>query len=324
MNPKLPFGLKDGKLVEISAVGRGLDCGCTCPCCGSRLVARKGERKVAHFSHYQNPECEHGFETALHLAAKSILEHRREIRLPELWHDMGRFGPQKLTEALSPKVSGVIVERRLGGIVPDLLLDFNGQQLLVEIAVTHFVDGEKLEKIRALGISAIEVDLSSFLNDPLDLQELTTILVEKAERKEWVFNAKLGELLGKKQEGLEAAEKMERLEEEERLRKHREEWEEGQRKKMKEKAERERFYQGHKKPIVIRRSEKRAISNGQVQHVDGCPLKKQSYSLGGGLTNYYANVHVHCLGCTHFRGFQDDKTSIVCLHDYHVKKNKAG
>lgn len=323
MNLKLPFGLKDGKLVEISEVERGLGCGCICPGCGNKLVARKGELKVAHFSHYQNPECEHGFETALHLAAKSILEQRREIRLPELWHDMGRFGQQKLTEVRFPKVSEVIVERRLGNIVPDLLLDFNGQQLLVEIAVTHFVDSEKLAKIKALGTSTIEVDLSGFLKEALDFQKLTNILIEQVEAKAWIFNAKLGELLQKKLEELEAAEKRERLEEEENARRRRDEWEKSQRKEMEEKAQREKFYQGYKKSIMVRRPKNLGSFNGEALHVDDCPLKMNAYHIGGGFYNYFANVNIDCRRCHHYRGMRDDKASIVCLHNYHVKKNKA-
>lgn len=177
--------------------------------------------------------------------------------------------------------------------------------------------------LKALGISTIEVDLSRFLKDPLDFQQLTVILIERVEQKKWAFNAKLGDLLRKKQEELEAAERRGRLEEEENTRRRREEWEKSQRKEMEEKNQREKFYQSYKKPIVIRKSEKRTFSNGEVWNVDACPLKKKSYSFGGGFTSYYANVHVHCFNCTHFRGFQDDRSSIVCLYDYHVKKNKA-
>ncbi len=319
MNLKLPFGLKDGRLVEISEVERGLGCGCSCPGCGSKLVARKGEQKVAHFAHYQNPECEHGFETALHLAAKSILEQRREIRLPELWHDMGRFGRQQLTEACFPKVTAVTVERRLGDIVPDLLLDFNGQKLLVEIAVTHFVDAEKLAKIKALGISTIEVELGAFLKEGLDFLLLENILVEQVEQKQWKFNARLGELLLKRQQELEAEEK----EQEEYNRRQRQEWEVRQRKEMEEKAQREQFYQGYKRPVVVRRPKNLSSFNGEALHVDNCPLKKKSYPIGGGFYNYFANVNIDCRCCDHFRGMRDEKSSIVCLHDYHAKKNKV-
>ena len=34
--------LKEGKLVYIDDVERGLKCGCTCPACGEALIARKG------------------------------------------------------------------------------------------------------------------------------------------------------------------------------------------------------------------------------------------------------------------------------------------
>lgn len=323
MNLKLPFGLKDGKLVEISEVERGLGCDCTCPCCGSKLIARKGKLKTPHFAHYQNPDCEHGFETALHLAAKYIIEQRREIQLPELWQDMGRFGMQKLTEVRFPKVSEVTVERRLGDIVPDLLLDFSGQKLLVEIAVTHFVDSEKLAKIMSLGISTIEVDLSSFLNEPLHFQKLSNILIEQVEQKRWVFNVKLKELLQKKLKELEAEEKRQKLEQAENAQMQKEEREKIQRRELEEKAKREEFYQFYKKPIVVRRPKNLGPFNGEALHVDDCPLKQNSYHIGGGFFNYFANVNINCRRCDHYRGMRDEKTAIVCLHDYHTEKDKT-
>lgn len=44
---KLPYGLKDGKLVHISEVDKGKKCGCVCPACYSPFIARKG-KKIIH------------------------------------------------------------------------------------------------------------------------------------------------------------------------------------------------------------------------------------------------------------------------------------
>ena len=49
-NPlRLGYGLKEGKLLHISEVPRGLACGCVCPACGDRLVARQGPLREHHF-----------------------------------------------------------------------------------------------------------------------------------------------------------------------------------------------------------------------------------------------------------------------------------
>ena len=50
--PALPFGLhRDGTYRTPHEVDRGLDCGCHCPECGRRLIARQGEEVTYHFAH---------------------------------------------------------------------------------------------------------------------------------------------------------------------------------------------------------------------------------------------------------------------------------
>ena len=41
----LPFGYRvaDGRMVEPTDVPRGLECGCVCPKCGRRLIAKHGD-----------------------------------------------------------------------------------------------------------------------------------------------------------------------------------------------------------------------------------------------------------------------------------------
>lgn len=88
-NIKLPYGLRDGELIHISEVDRGRSCDCLCPSCNGQLVARKGEYKVDHFAHYTRRECHGALETALHLAAKKILERCQSIVLPSVKMDLG-------------------------------------------------------------------------------------------------------------------------------------------------------------------------------------------------------------------------------------------
>jgi len=79
---QLPYGIKCGKLVHISEVESGLACGCVCPSCDAQLVARKGAKVVHHFAHHSTYPCEYALETALHIAAKDILNDQKRIILP--------------------------------------------------------------------------------------------------------------------------------------------------------------------------------------------------------------------------------------------------
>ena len=71
---KIPFGMRDGSLLHISQVERGLKCNCICPACNEPLVARKGKKTVHHFAHYRINNCSP--ETALHQIGKRLIFER--------------------------------------------------------------------------------------------------------------------------------------------------------------------------------------------------------------------------------------------------------
>lgn len=79
---KLPFGVLGGRLVAPEAVGRGRDCGCTCPGCGYPLIANQGEHTRPYFSHDTGAGCPGGIETAVHKMAKQILLDHGSVVLP--------------------------------------------------------------------------------------------------------------------------------------------------------------------------------------------------------------------------------------------------
>ena len=41
---ELHYALLDGELVSIKEVKNGLKCGCVCPACGAKLIARQGQK----------------------------------------------------------------------------------------------------------------------------------------------------------------------------------------------------------------------------------------------------------------------------------------
>ncbi len=70
-----------GALRFIGEVERGADCGCTCPVCGSALVARQGAANEWHFAHeasQERPECETAATRMLHRLMLEHLQARRE------------------------------------------------------------------------------------------------------------------------------------------------------------------------------------------------------------------------------------------------------
>lgn len=355
---KLPYGLHDERLLHISEVANGLACACTCPGCGARLVARnQGTRKVPHFAHYQAPECAHGLQTALHLAAKDIISRHRRFALPGV---SGRFAfndrfwasftfdaahykhgipadvgvPAEYTiPARYIDVQGVTLERKTHDIIPDIVLDTSAGPLLVEVAVTHFVDEEKLAKIRRLGISCLEIDLSK-LDRNFALDQLEMLLIDGLEQKRWIVNDKLQhKLRALRARYFEAARPFFHQahveESEHRYQQTTAAWRQANR--AKDQATRRAESQARKEHRLLLQQEKdrqdalffatrlrpvvkREFPSGSSRppavrlHVPSCPLAPRTFD-----GHPYASADADCPRCGHYRGYWDTEQAVVCL-----------
>lgn len=164
---QIGYGLKDGGLVFIADVPRGLACACTCAKCGRPLVAKKGQVRQHHFAHYEASNCRGAAESVLHLLAKELIRNLNDIQLPPYEFLVNRhagFGESIRHRAIVAKggvfhFQEVRVEEIEGNFIPDLVLESGLKSLIVEIAVTHKVPRDKLRKIRRRNKPAIEIQL---------------------------------------------------------------------------------------------------------------------------------------------------------------------
>lgn len=187
---KLPFGMQDGRLLHISEVDRGLACNCICPSCSHPLVARKGDHTVHHFAHHKGKECEHGFETALHIATKEILERNKKIIVPRVEVDFFYYNRSWLISGEREIIfDDVELERKYHDVIPDVIGYINGKPLMIEVTVTHKTGEEKIQKVRERGISILEIDLSKF-NRIFSIEELEKEVILNTENKKWLLNIK--------------------------------------------------------------------------------------------------------------------------------------
>ena len=188
---QLTYALKDERIIHISEVESGLKCNCICPACGESLIARKGEKMMHHFAHKANSECEYGYQTSLHLAAKDILSEHKTIMLPEVILDFrnhgGSYKKLKISEPRKITFDRVILEKKQGEIIPDVIAYSGEKKIYIEIYVTHSIDENKLNRIRLDGISTIEVDLSK-TNRSITKEDLTEILLTDNQLKKWIYN----------------------------------------------------------------------------------------------------------------------------------------
>ena len=159
---RLPYGeAADGRLVAVADVPRGKACELVCPGCRGALVARKGGLLRHHLAHVSEGSCTGAIETLLHRLGKQIIAESSSVLLPPLVARVGRW-----EKPLRPAVmfEGDTAEREASfdGLRPDVLLVGPGGRLAVEILVTHRCGPVKLAGFAAMGLDAIEIDLSRF------------------------------------------------------------------------------------------------------------------------------------------------------------------
>ena len=197
---KVPFGMLGEKLVSPAEVERGLNCGCTCPGCGARLVANhpKSENRRKYFSHHANSGCSTGYESALHRAAKRVLQDARRVLVPSIAATINLYDKETQADATVTKYIGereILLEsveqevREYSGFVPDIVAIVGGKPLLIEIAVTHLVDDEKLEKLKRLGYPVMEIYLEPE-NEVPSLEEIEKLVISTAHNRSWLVNPK--------------------------------------------------------------------------------------------------------------------------------------
>jgi hypothetical protein len=155
-------------------------------------------RRAPHFAHAHGADCVSAVETALHLAAKQRIAERGELWFPALTACLeakdARGLTHKVTKELSAPgirpLSAVVVESPVATMRPDLVAqcrEFGA--VLIEIAVTHFVDDVKLDKISLSGMAAIEVDLSHLRI--IDFAQLDALLFAPNTCTRWLYQERL-------------------------------------------------------------------------------------------------------------------------------------
>lgn len=186
---RIPFGLKDERVLHVDEVERGLECGCVCPGCEAPLIARLGEKNIHHFAHAIGASCEGAYETSLHLAAKEILEEEMHIVLPAVTAKLqNNRAPVEFAPELDHRIDSIALEKKLGTTIPDVTAIIAGNKFAIEIKVTHGIDDEKLCRIKQEGVSTLEIDLSDLPRD-LNKDLIRFHVVESVERKVWIYNA---------------------------------------------------------------------------------------------------------------------------------------
>lgn len=171
------------QLVSIKQVEKGLACHCFCFKCNESVVAKKGEKNEHHFAHSSNKEsCNISPESILHKFAKQVIMEEQSIVLPPLPNN-------NEMKANTWRFDRLVEEQAIGPIQPDLVASIDNDTLLIEIAVTSFVDKEKLDFIKQISFKTVEIDLRELLSRSIDIpsEEARQFILEQVHNKKWLY-----------------------------------------------------------------------------------------------------------------------------------------
>lgn len=143
-------------MVSPTEVESGRACNCTCPGCGSPLIAKKGEQNVWHFAH-DGLVCANGAETALHLMAKQILADERRVQLP----------------AVEVSISATDMLGKLQTVSTILLGPKDVRYHVVELEVTK--DNRRPDAVASGGDVSIEHRVEVFVRHAVDSTKATEL-----------------------------------------------------------------------------------------------------------------------------------------------------
>ena len=171
---RIPYGLDGtGRMVNVADVPRGKACGCRCPGCDARLVARKGRIRQHHFAHLAPaPAC----ESWLHSTAKHLLYQRiteaiaGATPLPIRWQCHYCAGYRAHSRGIPYEhCRDLLGKRRIDGVAmeqawperdiqPDITLLTGGTAaILIEIVVSH----QPEYTVAEIGLPVLELHLTN-------------------------------------------------------------------------------------------------------------------------------------------------------------------
>lgn len=186
----------DGRIVHVDEVANGLACHCTCPGCGEHLVAKHGSAMAHHFAHESGADCVTARESALHIAAKAILERERRILVPELVASASAIDSAGKTHHVTRRLPSALItldsvalEVPMGNTKPDIVAQVGPKSLIIEVAVTSFSDQVKIDRLAWNGIAAVEIDLSE-IDRLASWEDISAAVIDRVRNKVWLFNPK--------------------------------------------------------------------------------------------------------------------------------------
>ncbi|BBH12957.1 competence protein CoiA family protein [Chromobacterium haemolyticum] len=193
MSNHIPFGLKQGRIVDISEVERGLACECVCTACGGPLIARKGEVNVHHFAHHGVPPCSEALANSISSAVDQLLREGLPFSVPI--HDSLAFGKSQRTPVKRFIPDNIIRSPALpSSMLADFLLHKKHAQLAIVLEFRRRLKQGMRDAFRIAKQPAIAINLVGLLKayqrgeEKITLDCLRKIVITGTSDKSWLYH----------------------------------------------------------------------------------------------------------------------------------------
>lgn len=169
---------EQGKMVHVDNVPRGIQCGCKCPYCHERLLARHGEVRQHGFAHHSDTRganlkiC---YVVTMYKLAEQIIQSAKRIHAPSYY---GIF-PEMDIEFVDVRIDSCF-ER--ADKQPDVIATTKeGQQYLIEFLFQYKIQHKTA--IDYKNMNCLEIDLSN-----QSLETLESFLLSSSKDRKWMNN----------------------------------------------------------------------------------------------------------------------------------------
>lgn len=166
----------EGKMVHVDTVPNGLNCGCICPYCHEKLMARQGEERAHGFAHHskkRKANLKICYEVTMYKLAEQIIQTEKRIYVPS-YNTMFPEGDLVFED--------VVIDSRYerGDKQPDVIATTKeGKQYLIVFYLKNRTFHKQTLDYKNL--SCLEIDLSN-----QNLDSLKQFLLSSSEDRKWL------------------------------------------------------------------------------------------------------------------------------------------
>lgn len=179
-----------GRIVYVDEVPRGEKCGCICPCCREKLLARQGEERKHHFAHIsvkgkefaqqknkRGANLEMCYQVIVYKLAEQIVKTQKRIHVPSYYG----FFPARDIDFKSVDIDSHY-ERE--DKQPDIIaVAEDGKQYLIEFIFKYKVQHK--QGVDYKNLNCLQVNLS---NQFQDYKKLEDFLLNEEVGRQWINN----------------------------------------------------------------------------------------------------------------------------------------